>query len=97
MADRLTQPEREDLSRALAAIRAAGPALDRDRATARQFADLARSALPGVDEVTIGRVLLLASAAIPQLLATGHDPHNIGNVFVLAAIDFTALDNPEQS
>lgn len=92
MADRLTQQEREDLASAAAAIRAAGPALERDRATARQFADLARSILEGVDEVTIGRVLLVAAAAISQLQKTGHDPRAIGNVFVLAAIDLTADD-----
>ncbi|MFB4265345.1 hypothetical protein [Nonomuraea sp. GTA35] len=92
MSGSLTPQEREDLASAAAAIRAAGSALEKDRATARQFADVARSALEGIDEVTIGRVLLLVAAAIPQLQRTGHDPRTIGNVFTLAAIDLTASD-----
>jgi hypothetical protein len=51
MANRLTPKEREELAIVLAAIHTAGPALDADRATAVEIADLARSALPDVNEM----------------------------------------------
>jgi hypothetical protein len=97
MASRLTPREREELAVVLAAIRAAGPALDADRATAVEIADLARTALPDIDEVETGRVLFFVAAAVRQLASTGHDPLAMGNVFTLAAIDLTAIagEDPE--
>jgi len=93
--DRLTPVEREDLYSTLAAIRALGPALDRDRAAARQIADAARRALPDVDEVTIGRVLLLVSASLPQLRGAGHDLRSAENILALSAARLTVPDGAE--
>lgn len=88
----LTPSERQDIEHAKAIIRAGGPALEANRATARQLVDVARQALPGIDEVSIGRVLLLSAAVVQQLAATGHNPDSMGNVITLAAIDLTASE-----
>lgn len=93
MAAHLTPAEREDLAAALAAIRAAGPALDTDRATARQLTDIARATFPDISEVEVGRVLFFAAAAVARLASIGTDPRSMGNVFTLAAIDLTAVES----
>lgn len=82
--------ERQDIEAAKAAIRAAGSALEPARATARQLVNIAGEALPGIDDVTIGRVLLWTASVIQQLADTGHGPKSMGNIFILAAVDLTA-------
>ncbi len=99
MANHLPSYVRDDLARVAEGIRAAGPALDPERAAARHLADGLRENLPDLDEVAIGRVALYLASNVATMAAAGYDPRRIGNVFILAAVDLTAsaIDSPDGS
>lgn len=84
----LTPSERHDIESAKAAIRAAGPLMEPDRAEARQVVQIFRETFPDLDEVTIGRVLMLAAAVSGRF----DDTRAVGNVLTPVAIDLTASE-----
>ncbi|MET8991930.1 hypothetical protein ABZW49_41325 [Nonomuraea wenchangensis] len=56
----------------------------------QDLADKLRIVLPGVEEVTIGRVLHKAGIEIAMRVRAGASPEDIAAVFTMAALDLVA-------
>ncbi|MEU6718265.1 hypothetical protein ABZ897_42935 [Nonomuraea sp. NPDC046802] len=85
----LSETERAQFAGVMQAIRAGGAHLENSRAVGRELADFLRRVLPGIDDVTIGRVLHKAAMEIATRRDTATTDEIIG-AFTLAAFDLAA-------
>ncbi|TDD12891.1 hypothetical protein [Nonomuraea diastatica] len=93
----LTATERAQFAAVLQTIRAAGSGLEGSRAAGRELADKLRIVLPGIDEVTMGRVLSKAGIEIAMRQQAGATAGDIAAAFTMAAIDLVAPELGEDT
>jgi hypothetical protein len=86
----LSETERAQFTAVLQTIRASGAGLEGSRMAGRDLADKLRIVLPGVEEVTIGRVLHKAGIEIAMRVQAGASSGDIAAAFTMAAIDLVA-------
>lgn len=96
MSDRMTSAELADIANVYAALPLMHPELlAAERSASRVFADQLRKDIGlDVDDVTLGRILLHIGSFVGRV---AHTPETatLGNTFILAALDMTALERGE--